>query len=398
MGHESHARHSPSKLPRVIDCPASVDANESLPSQESVYAEEGTMLHKVTEECVELGEAKVSQETIERWKLDDAQVEAVQVCLDYIAELTFEHGDEYSYFVTEKKVSLRNLAEPLKCEELKDVEGTSDLDYMFPSIKTLYVIDWKFGVGVEAYPDSEQLMAYAVGVLLGLGRKKSLYEKIILVIVQPRLYSSDIIKVYETDKKELLDWVTNILCPALIATTLKNPPFNPTDRACMWCKIKLTCQARKKQKDYAATKAFEIYASLPEVDMKELVAFLNVSKDLIQYIKDIEMFVYNQLTAGKEVPGYKLVAGRSIRAWKDPVKAEKFLLAKLKEDAYVRKVLSPAASEKVMKKKKMADEDFYSLIVKPEGKPTLVPTSDKRPPIEFKTVEEKFACYAEMDN
>jgi hypothetical protein len=49
------------------------------------------------------------------------------------------------------------------------------------------------------------------------------------------------------------------------------------------------------------------------------------------------------------------------------------------EDAYSKKLISPAQAEKVVKKTdKTALKD---LIVKPAGKATLVPESDKRPPV-----------------
>lgn len=88
--------------------------------------------------------------------------------------------------------------------------------------------------------------------------------------------------------------------------------------------------------------------------------------------------------AGNEVPGvagpYKLVAGRSMRAWRDQAEAEKAMRNyKIKVgDMWVRKFISPAQAEKLASIGKN-HPILKKHVVVTQGKPTLVPGSDPRP-------------------
>ena len=89
----------------------------------------------------------------------------------------------------------------------------------------------------------------------------------------------------------------------------------------------------------------------------------------------------DQILAGQPIAGLKVVEGRSLRKWTsdDAVYGE---LLRLGHDAETvlepRKVLSVAALEKAIGKKKVA-EQVGEFIAKNPGKPTLVLASDKRP-------------------
>ncbi len=84
------------------------------------------------------------------------------------------------------------------------------------------------------------------------------------------------------------------------------------------------------------------------------------------------------LDAGGEIPGWKLVEGRSNRRWIDEGKAiEAMKAAGIEEDkTYTKKVITITAAEKIAGKdgKKLLSK----AIIKPEGKPVLAPESDKR--------------------
>ena len=75
-----------------------------------------------------------------------------------------------------------------------------------------------------------------------------------------------------------------------------------------------------------------------------------------------------------------MVEGRSSRKWADPEAVEQFMQAEeYDQDAYMEpaKLMSPAALEKSLGKKKVA-ELLGDRIVKSPGNPTLVLASDKR--------------------
>jgi hypothetical protein len=83
---------------------------------------------------------------------------------------------------------------------------------------------------------------------------------------------------------------------------------------------------------------------------------------------------------GKNWPGFKVVAGRSNRKFLDQDAVAAKLVESGVEEAviYERSLRGITALETLLGKKKFA-QLLDGLIVKPAGKPTLVPESDKRP-------------------
>jgi hypothetical protein len=85
---------------------------------------------------------------------------------------------------------------------------------------------------------------------------------------------------------------------------------------------------------------------------------------------------------GTHYDGWKVVEGRSNRKYKDELLVAEALHKEGYKDAvlYTRKLLGITDMEKLVGKKKLA-EICKDLIEKPAGKPTLVPESDRREPI-----------------
>lgn len=84
---------------------------------------------------------------------------------------------------------------------------------------------------------------------------------------------------------------------------------------------------------------------------------------------------------GEKIPGWKLVEGRSNRKYADVDAVKNTLLAEGYEPEQVLskpEVLGVSALEKSIGKKAF-NELLKDLVIKPVGKPTLVPESDKRP-------------------
>ena len=79
---DKHALFSPSKLQRLIACPGSHRLTMNVEASSSVYAREGTMLHKVTEKCIDEREHRVPAKTILMYGLDDEQTCAVNDILE----------------------------------------------------------------------------------------------------------------------------------------------------------------------------------------------------------------------------------------------------------------------------------------------------------------------------
>lgn len=78
--------------------------------------------------------------------------------------------------------------------------------------------------------------------------------------------------------------------------------------------------------------------------------------------------------------GYKVVEGRSIRKYTDETAVIDAASAAGYHDIFRRTLLPITEMEKLMGRQEFA-KILGGLVVKPAGKPTLVPISDKRPPI-----------------
>jgi hypothetical protein len=107
---------------------------------------------------------------------------------------------------------------------------------------------------------------------------------------------------------------------------------------------------------------------------------------------------------GEEVPGFKLVEGRSNRKWaaddedilRELVKRGKFTPKDAERFYKPAELQSPAGVEKTLKRMGRTQTQFLlnGLINKPPGKPSLVPALDPRPAMAILTAREAFRMSA----
>ncbi len=385
----AHAIYSPSKLPRIIACPASAQAVDESVSQ-SEYASEGEKLHLAVSESLDQGDSQLTRYIREKFKLTDDQADVVDDCLSYAWSLKVTYGAEDAYELIENKVSMVGYAQALKCEELAEVEGTLDYAFIIPSRQTAIIVDWKFGAGVHVSADTPQLKAYALSVLKSPKRLMS-FKSIDLVILQPRIDVEPDIRHFTPEA--LYEWASEILAPALIATRAKHPVYRPSTNTCRWCPIKATCRARRVAAVEIAKQVFTVHGTLPTPDEQEMAQLLDKAASLTAYLDDIKGYAINRIQNGFSFPGYKLVAGRSNRQWKDEDKAKEWLkvIGLKDDDLYTKKFVSPPQAEKKVGKQWKAAEEFINLYEKKGGAPTLVRETDPRDPLKFASAAEKFA-------
>jgi len=418
---EKHAEFSPSQLPRIIKCPGSYKLSKDQPNGTSKYAEEGTMLHKVTETILRRGEYMVTQTEIKQYQLDHEQVQSVQQCLDWafskVARIDVDGGvdEQVDNIFIETKGSLKGFlpwvlsdAAENPCftgvpvEQLKyllsEVRGTLDFGVLGQGV--LSCVDWKFGKGVWVAPETDQLKAYSLVLFVkafGSGGQFSLDQKVEACIGQPRL--NDDLAVAEYTIGELLSWLTETLLPALLDAVSDDPTFTPSEDACRWCRGKAVCKARHSQKQQDA---FDVFAHLAEeealksVDTEELVKISETIAGLVQYKNDIDEHLYKMAMKGEKVPGKKLVNKRATRKWSKPEAEVAAALvergvADLSELYETPKLLSVAKLEKVVGKLVARSEAFTELVVKESSGLTLVDESDKREAVEHNSPENAFS-------
>ena len=107
---------------------------------------------------------------------------------------------------------------------------------------------------------------------------------------------------------------------------------------------------------------------------------MSQSKAIKKWLEDVEAYALTQARdEGQSFPGWKLVAGRSNRKITNADMAASILLDAGFEEIYKpHELLTLTALEKMVGKKHFS-ELLDDLIIKPEGKPTLVVETDKRP-------------------
>ena len=249
-------------------------------------------------------------------------------------------------------------------------EGFGTGDCLIVADDVLHIIDFKYGLGVlvEA-EDNPQMMCYSLGAL-------DIYDGIYditsvkMTIFQPRREN---VSTFTIKKEDLLKWADDFLKPTAELAFNGEGEFKAGDH-CTFCKAKATCRKRAEYNLELAKYDFEMPASLSET---EIAAILPKIDDLTAWAADIKEYALQQALSGTEYPGFKVVEGRANRKYTDE-EAVAFVVKDNGYDPYEKKLLGITAMTSLLGKKKF-EELLGALITKPQGKPTLVPASDKRP-------------------
>lgn len=392
-----HARLSPSDSARWMNCPGSIALSEKCPPEpESPYARLGSIAHELAAVCLKEWEDAHTYETI---TYEDAaeevtaeMAEAVQVYLNHARTLVSEEEimtGEKEMFV-EVRFNLNWL--------VQDVFGTSDLVIADYPNRTLHVCDYKHGEGEDVEIEGNtQLRIYALGALLDLTVKKEkksmldLFDWIEMTIVQPRIYTTDRhIKTERISSAELRLWAHDVLTPAAKRTREEGAPLNPGAKQCRWCTAKAICPGQLRHAQEVAQSEFtpEGQLVLPMADQltpAQIVRVMDASKLFEDWAKSVRQYAQQQLEAGVQLPGYKLVNKKSNRAWVDPIAAEEKFTKILGENAITKQLKSPAQIEDALKKAGYKPKGRAAVlegqVCKPPAGVTMAPVTDKRPAV-----------------
>ncbi len=143
---------------------------------------------------------------------------------------------------------------------------------------------------------------------------------------------------------------------------------------CGFCKAKHECRARAEANLLLAQHDFKLP---PLLEDSEIEVILSRVDELVAWANDIKEYALQQAISGKEWTGWKLVEGRSNRRYTSEDAVSKAVEA-AGFDPYEKKLLGITAMQKLLGKSHF-EELLAAYIEKPQGKPTLVPESDKRP-------------------
>lgn len=363
MPPKGHALLSASSADRWLHCPPSARLCESYDDKGSDYAAEGTDAHALCEYKLRKALGMEATDPTEN--------------LTWFNEEMEECATGYAVYVLEQvEAAKQTCADPIVLIEqqvdfsrwVQDGFGTADCIIIADG--TLQIIDYKHGLGVLVNAEENpQMQCYALG---SLELFDGIYDidSVRMTIYQPR---RDNVSTYEISKDELYLWAGKVLGPTAKLAFAGDGNFL-CGEWCGFCKAKHDCRARAEANLALARYDFKLPPLLTDEEVEEILARAD---DLVSWAADIKEYALWQALSGKKWNGWKLVEGRSNRRYTNEALVAS-AVERIGFDPYEHKVLGVTAMQKLLGKSRF-EELLSPYIEKPQGKPTLVPESDKRP-------------------
>lgn len=362
----AHSSVGGSSAKRIMECPGSLRLSEQYPSRSSEFAEEGTAMHEALDLILQ-GKTQKDNEvvglvlnglTITQEMYDEGIAPALQMFDNLDRELG---GIE---FLNEARVVF------------PDIDGAfGTVDIVGTAKDRSLVIDWKMGRGVAVEAaENGQLLYYAYAAAHTPETEKffSRDKPIELVIIQPRV----------KDGEPFTRWVTTYLQLDAYALELRkavdealgpDPTFK-LGAHCRFCPAKIGCPLYQNKARASL--------ALSRDELTEKVAeWLPEADNLIALGEFLKEKAHELLEQGATIPGYKLVAKRANRSWKDEDKALKYFarVGLPAAERHVKKIISPKQAEDALKRNRLPAELPDALVEKVSSGTTLAPEDDKRP-------------------
>ena len=361
-----HAILSASSSHRWLNCSPSARLEQEFEDRETEAAAEGTAAHALCEHKLRRAlKLQSRRKPISKYDCDEMDL----------------HTDNYVQFVLETLAEARqHCADPLiNIEQRLDFscyvpDGFGTGDCIIISDKTMHVIDFKYGQGVLVEAEQNpQMMLYALGALRLFD---SLYDidEVAMTIYQPRRENISTLTIAVDAIKT---WAENELVPKARLAYEGKGEYRPGPW-CTFCKAAVKCRARAEEKLRLAQYEFARPPLLTDAEIEDILDKLS---DLTSWANEIMAYAQDAaLNQGKQWRGWKVVEGRSNRKYSNEEAVIEAANAAGYHDIFRKSLIPLTEMEKLMGK-----QDFHDilggLIVKPAGKPTLVPVSDKRPAI-----------------
>lgn len=379
-----HALLSASGASRWMNCTPSARIEEKIKEKTSVYAEEGTLAH----EFANLELLKIFQKITE--KEYNTEIKKLRKNTLYTSEMEPE-VDKYVTIVLEAFSALNTKNDAtIQIEERLDFShvvemgfGTGDAVIIADSV--IEIIDLKYGKGVKvSAQENAQLKLYGLGAVRLF---ELLYElkTIRLTIVQPRL---DHVDTWEISVEDLIKWAEDEVKPKALLAYQGDGDLKVGDW-CKFCKAKAMCRAMSEHNLELAKHEFRDPHKLSDEEMLEIYSRIDL---LVDWANSIGRHMLDEAVDGKKWEGLKVVEGRSVRKWLDEDKViGELKKLKFRKQDYTKEALKGLGDIERLVGKENFSTKFNSLIVKPQGAPTLVPEADKRPAMGLEQAKMDFA-------
>ena len=363
MPPKGHAVLSASSSERWLNCPPSARLCEAYEDKSSDYAAEGTDAHALAEARLKQALGIPTEDPVENLTWYNAEMEdCAQGYTAYVVELleTAKQTCSDPVVMIEQRVDFSRW--------VPGGFGTGDCICIAEGL--LNIVDLKYGAGIEVSADhNPQMMLYALGALEIFDGIYDI-DTVRMTIYQPRKSN---ISIFEMSKDALLTWADTELTEKARLAYEGQGNFS-CGEWCRFCKAKAECRERAIYNLRLAQYDFLNPALLQDEEIADILGRIDA---LTSWASDVKEYALQQAISGKEWTGWKLVEGRSNRKYT----SEADVAAAVESvglDPYERKVLGVTAMQKLLGKTRF-EELLSPYIEKPQGKPTLVPESDKRP-------------------
>lgn len=379
MAPNKHAVLSASSSHRWLGCTPSARLEEKFDDHETEAAAEGTAAHALSEHKLRRALKMRSTKPVSKYDSDDMD----------------SYTDGYVQFVMEALAEARQeCSDPLVLIEQKldfscyvpDGFGTGDC--VIVADELLHIIDLKYGMGVlvDAY-ENPQMMLYALGALRLYDHLYNI-EHVVMSIYQPRREN---VSTWTISVSKLMDWAENTLKPKAELAFKGEGKYVPGSW-CTFCRAAVKCRVRAEERLQLAQYEFVLPPLLTDEEIENILVKLD---DLSKWANEITAYAQDAaINHGKQWRGYKLVESRTNRKYTDEDVVAEAANAAGYRDIYKKSLIPITEMERLMGK-----ETFNTIlgcfVVKPQGKPTLVPASDKRPAITTTGANHDFNDYME---
>lgn len=246
---------------------------------------------------------------------------------------------------------------------------------------TMEIIDFHYGkeVIVEA-KNNAKLKLYALGVLTTLDCFNGI-KNVALTVYQPRVNN---ICSYQIKMQTLVKWGKSKVLPKAQKAISGTEEFlvgKHCDNG--FCQARSICRAYANKKLEIIKYGFKQPAAL---SAEEIAHILGQVESISKWTALVKDFALEQaVNYGVTYTGYKVVEGRSNRVWavEETLISQKLIDKGYRDDDICpRKLKGITALEQFLSKKTFSDI-LGDLVVKPLGRPTLVPIEDKRLELDF---------------
>lgn len=377
MPPSKHAVLSASSSHRWLNCNPSARLELEFEDGETEAAAEGTAAHALCEHKLRRALKMRSKKPVSPYDCDE-----MDAYTDGYVQFVLEALEEAKQTCPDPQILIEQRLD-FSCY-VPDGFGTGDC--LIVSDRQLHIIDFKYGQGVLVEAENNpQMMLYALGALRSFD---FLYDvdTVAMTIYQPRREN---VSTWTLSVSELKEWAETTLKPRAELAFNGEGEYVPGSW-CQFCKAAARCRARAEAKLELARYEF---ARPPLLTDDEIEIILGKLDDLTKWAKELMAYAQDAaINHGKTWNGFKLVQSRTNRKYTDEEAVAEAAKAAGYCDIYRQSLIPITEMEKLMGKKTFA-EVLGGMVEKPEGAPTLVPASDKRPAITSTGVEHDFTDY-----